>query len=180
MTEIGFYHLTRSTLGEALPRLLERALAAGHKILLKAPNPAEVERLNKLLWTYDAASFLPHGSAEDGWAAEQPIYLTAGDENPAGAGLGCQCGGAEDGWSAEQPIYLTAGDENPAGAALGCQCGGAEVSVEGYNRVLDLFDGGDEDAVSAARDRWRRYKAAGHKLTYWQQNPNGGWAERKA
>ena len=149
MTEIGFYHLTRSTLGEALPRLLERALAAGHKILLKAPNPAEVERLNKLLWTYDAASFLPHGSAEDGWAAEQPIYLTAGDENPAAAGLGCQCGGAE-------------------------------VSVESFNRVLDLFDGGDEDAVSAARDRWRRYKAAGHKLTYWQQNPNGGWAERKA
>src|ERR1700744_2953369 len=95
MTEIGFYHLTRSTLGEALPRLLERALAAGHRILLKAPNPAEVERLNKLLWTYDAASFLPHGSAEDGWSAEQPIYLTAGDENPAGAGLGCQCGGAE-------------------------------------------------------------------------------------
>jgi len=149
MTEIGFYHLTRSTLGEALPRLLERALAAGHKILLKAPNPAEVERLNKLLWTYDAASFLPHGSAEDGWSSEQPIYLTAGDENPAGAGLGCQCGGAE-------------------------------VSVDGFNRVLDLFDGGDEDAVSAARDRWRRYKAAGHKLTYWQQNPNGGWAERKA
>lgn len=150
MTEIGFYHLTRSTLGEALPRLLERALAAGHKILLKAPNPAEVERLNKLLWTYDPNSFLPHGSAEDGWAAEQPIYLTAGDENPAGAGLGCQCGGAE------------------------------LSGVEGFNRVLDLFDGGDEDAVSAARDRWRRYKAAGHKLTYWQQNPNGGWAERKA
>jgi DNA polymerase-3 subunit chi len=150
MTEIGFYHLTKSTLGEALPRLLERALAAGHKILLKAPNPAEVERLNKLLWTYDPSSFLPHGSAADGWEAEQPIYLTAGDENPAQAGLGCQCGGAELG------------------------------AVDGFTRVLDLFDGGDEDAVSAARERWKRYRAAGHKLTYWQQNPNGGWAERKA
>jgi DNA polymerase-3 subunit chi len=150
MTEIGFYHLTRSTLGEALPRLLERALAAGHRILVKAPNPAEVERLNKLLWTYGEASFLPHGSSEDGWEAEQPIYLTAGDETPNGADLGCQCGGAE----------LT--------------------STGSFKRILDLFDGADEDAVAAARDRWRRYKAAGHTLKYWQQNPNGGWAERKA
>jgi DNA polymerase III subunit chi len=150
MVEIGFYHLTRSTLGEALPRLLERALGAGHRILVKAPNPAEVERLNKLLWTYGEASFLPHGSAEDGWAAEQPIYLTADDDNPNGAGLGCQCGGAE------------------------------LASIGSFTRILDLFDGSDEDAVAAARDRWRRYKAAGHSLTYWQQNPNGGWAERKA
>jgi DNA polymerase III subunit chi len=150
MVEIGFYHLTRATLEEALPRLLERALAAGNRILLKAPSPAEVERLNKLLWTYSEGSFLPHGSAEDGAAADQPIYLTAGDEIPNDAALGCQCGGAEiDG-------------------------------IERFKRILDLFEGGDEAALAAARERWRRYKAAGHALTYWQQNPNGGWAERKA
>jgi DNA polymerase-3 subunit chi len=150
MVEIGFYHLTRATLEEALPRLLERALGAGHRILVKAPSPTEVERLNKLLWTYGEASFLPHGSAADGWEAEQPIYLTAGDENPNGADLGCQCGGAEF------------------------------AATEGLKRILDLFDGGDEAAVAAARDRWRRYKAAGHVLKYWQQNPDGRWAERKA
>jgi DNA polymerase-3 subunit chi len=150
LAEIGFYHMTRSTLGEALPRLLERALGAGHKVVVKAPNQVEVERLNTLLWTYGEASFLPHGSAEDGWEAEQPIYLTSGDEVPNGAGVGCQCGGAEFG------------------------------EVGRFTRVLDLFDGGDDDAVAAARGRWRRYKAAGHKLTYWQQNPSGGWAERKA
>jgi DNA polymerase-3 subunit chi len=150
MVEIGFYHLTRSTLEEALPRLLERAVAAGHRILLKAPNPGEVERLNKLLWTHGEGSFLPHGSAADGFAAEQPIYLTSGDEIPNGAALGCQCLGAEI------------------------------AAIERFNRILDLFDGGDEAALASARERWRRYKAAGHALTYWQQNPNGGWAERKA
>jgi DNA polymerase-3 subunit chi len=150
VTEIGFYHLTRSSLGEALPRLLERALGAGHRIVLKAPNPAEVMRLNQLLWTYGEASFLPHGSAEDGWAGEQPIYLTSFDEIPNGARIGCQCGGAE------------------------------LASLARLDRLLDLFDGGDADAVAAARERWRRYKSAGHMLTYWQQNPNGGWAERKA
>jgi DNA polymerase-3 subunit chi len=150
VTEIGFYHLTRSSIGEALPRLLERAVAAGHRILVRAASEAEVERLNSLLWTYGEASFLPHGSAEDGWSAEQPVYLTADDEVPNGAKLGCQCGGAEF----------------------------AEIGQ--FARVLDLFDGGDEDAVAAARDRWRRYKAGGHALTYWQQSPTGGWAERKA
>lgn len=142
--------MTRSTLGDALPRLLERAFGAGHRVVVKAPNPAEVARLNTLLWTYGEASFLPHGSAEDGREAEQPIYLTAGDEVPNGAGIGCQCGGAEF---------------NEVGR---------------FARVLDLFDGGDDLVVEAARTRWRRYKIEGHKLTYWQQNPNGGWAERKA
>ncbi|MGB8840118.1 MAG: DNA polymerase III subunit chi [Aliidongia sp.] len=150
MVEIGFYHLTRSTLDQALPRLLERAFGAGHRILLKAPDVIETERLNRLLWTYGEGSFLPHGSAVDGRAEEQPIYLT------------CE-------------------DDNPNGATLGCQCGGAELAVvERFGRVLDLFEGSDEQAVAAARERWRRYTAAGHTLVYWQQNPNGGWAERKA
>ena len=32
LTEVGFYHLTRSTLEEALPRLLEKAYAAGSRV----------------------------------------------------------------------------------------------------------------------------------------------------
>ena len=41
-----------------------------------------------------------------------------------------------------------------------------------------MFDGNDADAVEAARERWRRAKAAGHTLTYWQQTETG-W-EKKA
>jgi DNA polymerase-3 subunit chi len=149
MTEIGFYHLQRSPLEEALPRLLEKALGAGMRVLVRAGSEAEVERLVLTLWTHDAGSFLPHGSARDGHAADQPVYLTATDENPNGAELLAQVGGAE----------------MPDPAA--------------FKRCLDLFDGGNEDQVAAARGRWKRYQAAGHQLTYWQQKPNGGW-ERKA
>ena len=46
-----------------------------------------------------------------------------------------------------------------------------------YARVADLFDGNDGDAVEAARDRWRRAKAAGHTLTYWQQT-GAGWEKK--
>jgi len=149
MTDIGFYHLQRSPLEEALPRLLEKALGAGLKALVRTPSEAEAERLAQLLWVYDPNSFLPHGTARDGHAAEQPIYLTADDENPNGAELLAQIGGAE------------------------------MPDLAPFKRCLDLFDGGDDDQVAAARARWKRYAAAGHQLTYWQQKPNGGW-EKKA
>ena len=50
--------------------------------------------------------------------------------------------------------------------------------VEQFNRCLDLFDGNDELAVAAARERWKAAKAGGHQLTYWQQTERGGWEKR--
>jgi DNA polymerase-3 subunit chi len=148
MAEIGFYHLQRSPLSAALPKLLEKALAASFRVLVLASAQAEAERLAELLWTYDPASFLPHGTAKDGWPAEQPIYLTALEENPNQAEMLIQTGGAEHG-------------------GLGA-----------FRRVLDLFDGNDPDALAAARARWKRYKEAGHALAYWQQKPSGGWEQK--
>ncbi len=149
MTQVGFYHLTRSRLDEVLPRLLERVLGAGHRVVVKAGDAAEVERLDALLWTFEEGSFLPHGSARDGWEAEQPIYLTETDDNPAAADVLCLTGGTE----AAEPDRFT--------------------------RILDVFDGANEQALAAARDRWRRHKAAGRGVSYWQQKPGGGW-EKKA
>ncbi len=85
MTEVGFYHLTRSTLDEALPRLLEKAYAAGNRVLVRVGDPERLELLNRALWTYGKESFLPHGTRSDGFAEEQPIYLTTQVENPNGA-----------------------------------------------------------------------------------------------
>lgn len=86
-TRIGFYHLQLWPLEKALPALLEKAQAGGHKVVVMAGSPERVASLDNLLWTYDPASWLPHGSARDGDAAEQPIWLTALDENPNGAGI---------------------------------------------------------------------------------------------
>ncbi len=148
MTDIAFYHLQRSPLGAVLPKLLEKALSVPLRVLVLAPAEAEVERLNQLLWTYDPDSFLPHGSGKDGWPDQQPIYLTAIEENPNGAEMLVQVGGAE------------------------------HASPGAFRRVLDLFDGNDEAALAGARERWRRYKGGGHNLTYWQQRGTGGWEQK--
>jgi len=78
MAEIGFYHLLTTPLERALPRLLERASGQGHRIVIRAASPERVEHLDALLWTYEDASFLPHGSGRDGNPAAQPIWLNDG------------------------------------------------------------------------------------------------------
>jgi len=143
VAEIGFYHLLATPLERALPRLLERARAGGYRIVVRAASAERVEHLSALLWTYDEASFLPHGSARDGNAANQPIWLSDGQENP------------------NEATMLVLVD------------GGEAEDLASFTRCADLFDGNDSAAVGAARERWRRAAAAGHTLTYWQQTAAG-------
>ena len=74
MTEVGFYHLTRSTLAQALPRLLTRTLAAGQRALVLGPRPEALEALSAALW--EQPEWLPHGTQADGDPDLQPIWLT--------------------------------------------------------------------------------------------------------
>jgi DNA polymerase-3 subunit chi len=149
MTEVGFYHLTRTPLERALPKLLERALASGLRAVVMAGSAERVAALDAALWTYEQLSFLPHGSARDGEPELQPIWLTAEDENPNGA----------------QVLVLTDG--------------AASQHVGDYARCLDMFDGRDPEAVQAARGRWKLFRDAGHALAYWQQNEAGGWERKE-
>ncbi len=143
MTEVRFYHLQRTPLEKALPRLLAKALDGGMRAVVLAASEERVEALSAALWTFDQASFLPHGTARDGNPDEQPIYLTTAEENPNGARLLVLIDGVE-------PAFL-----------------------DRFERCADLFDGNDGQAVEAARARWRRLQKGSHSLSYWQQNPQG-------
>ena len=56
---------------------------------------------------------------------------------------------------------------------------GAEVAVapDAYQRVILLFDGGNEAELAAARRQWSRLKGEGFSLAYWQQE-GAGWSRR--
>ena len=148
MTEVGFYHLQTTALERALPRLLAKAYEAGMRAVVLAGSEERIEALNATLWTFDPASFLPHGSARDGDVDAQPIYLTTEEENPNAAAL------------------------------LVCADGVEPAFLDTFERCLDVFDGNDSEAVAAARARWTRLKEAGHDLTYWQQTAAGGWEKK--
>lgn len=149
MGEARFYHLQRSALERALPRLLLKTLERGWRAVVLAGSPERVEALNQHLWTFDPGAFLPHGSVNDGFADRQPVWLTCVEENPNNANVLMLV----DGMAAEQ--------------------------LAGYDVVCDIFDGGDDEAVAAARRRWSACKTSGLERSYWQENERGGW-ERKA
>jgi DNA polymerase-3 subunit chi len=148
LTDVAFYHLEKSPLEAALPALLEKTLSAGKRAVVMAGSVERVESLCALLWTYGRDTWLPHGSAKDGNAADQPVWLTEQDENPNGA----------------QFLFLTDG--------------AASRRMADYERCFEIFDGNDEAAVEAARGRWKEYADAGFGLAYWQQGPGGGWQSK--
>ncbi len=148
MTEIRFYHLQRTALEAALPPMLEKTLERGQRAVVMAGSEERVEHLTDHLWTYNDRSFLPHGSARDGHADMQPVWLTTADENPNGA----------------QVLFLTDGTTSG--------------HVADYQLCVELFDGNNEPAVQAAQERWKDYKNGGHQLTYWQQTPAGRWEQK--
>jgi len=149
MVEVRFYHLVRTTLERALPELLEKCVDRGWRAVVMAGSEERVEQLAHLLWTYHDRSFLPHGTRRDGEPDRQPIWLTDEDENPNGAKV------------------LFAVD------------GAVSAHPDRFERICDLFDGNDPEALEAARGRWRAMKAAGHTLVYWQQDEAGRWREKQ-
>ncbi len=148
MSDVRFYHLTRSSLEAVLPVMLEKTLGRAQRAVVVAGSAERVESLNGHLWTYRDRGFLPHGSEKDGFAEDQPVWLTDRDENPNGA----------------QVLFLADG-------AVSSRLADFEICAV-------LFDGQDEAAVAAARAQWRDCKAGGHQVTYWQENEAGGWEKK--
>ena len=83
MTDIGFYHMTRSTLSQTLPQLLVRTLASGQRALVVGPDAASLDALSNALWAQPA--WLPHGTVADGDPHLQPIWLSIDAEPLNGA-----------------------------------------------------------------------------------------------
>jgi DNA polymerase-3 subunit chi len=150
MTEIQFYHLTSTPLERALPKLLEKALQGGFRTLVLMGSDEKAEAMNDQLWVYDAASFLPHGTAKDGSDEDQPIYLSTKAHNPNHADL----------------LVVTDGSELEFDPTL--------------KRVLDIFDGTDDAATANARKRWKKYQSEGHQVTYVKQTAAGSWEKQAA
>ena len=57
--------------------------------------------------------------------------------------------------------------------------GATPENLSDFDRILDIFDGNDAQAVAKARSRWADYKKTGCELAYLRQTESGGW-EKKA
>ena len=148
MPEVGFYHLSRTPMPRALSRLLGRTLQVGERALVSCRDEAQVKALDAALWLNEEPDWLPHGTAAGADPLEQPIWLSTGVEAANGARF----------------LFLVDAEST--------------ALPTGFTRVFDVFDGGLQPVVAAARRRWQAAGLAGIAPSYWQEGPSG-W-EHKA
>ena len=150
MTEVLFYHLENQPVERVLPPLLEKSLERGWRVVVQAASEERADALDSHLWTYRDDSFLPHGTWRDRDAADQPIILAVNGDNP-----------------------------NNASVRFLIDCSELPGDAEGYERLVLVFNGGDEEATAAAPAAGSASKSRGFDVTYWQPDEQGRW-QRKA
>lgn len=148
MSEVLFYHLTESTLEDALPPLVEKSLERGWKAVVQVGGEERRNALDAHLWTYRDDSFLAHGTEHDAHPHLQPVILTCGVSNPNAAAI----------------RFLVDGADPP--------------DISSYERAVIMFDGHDADQLARARGHWKMLKDQGHQVTYWQQGPDRRWERK--
>lgn len=106
---------------------------------------ARLPQMDKYLWTYRDNSFLPHGRDDEPLSDRQPICLSSS---------------AATSGAADCVLLL---DQT-------------EIDMEdSAARCIILIEGQKSDSVSHERARWKRLKADGAEMSYWQQNDRGEW-----
>jgi len=148
MADILFYHLTESTLEDALPPLVEKSTQRGWRVVIQSGTEERRDALDAHLWTFRDDSFLAHATDREAHPTEQPILLTTGKANDNGAAI----------------RFLVDGAEPP--------------DLAGYQRAVFMFDGHDAGQLETARAHWKAMKAAGHEVTYWQQAADRRWERK--
>ena len=147
--EIRFYHLMTMPVEKALPKLLEKIITQGRRVLILTDSEEHAETLTTQLWTYHPSSFLPHGTHKDGFVEDQPIFLTSTEENPN---------------KAEILIVLN---------------GKSPQFIETFKQCLFVFEDADTSKKNAAIKEWEAYQNKPYLLSYWMQKSDGSWEKTK-
>ena len=137
MTSIDFYFNSADKLQVAC-RLAGKAIAQGKRLLIYAPQADSAQRIDRLLWTWQATGFVPHCAAHDPLASETPVLIAS----------------AADAHAACDVLLNLAPDTPPA--------------FERYERLLELVGQDEEDRRAARERyrfyRERGFRIADHDL----------------
>ena len=137
MTSVDFYFNAADKLQVAC-RLASKAMAQGKRLLIYAPQADTAQRIDRLLWTWQATGFVPHCAAHDPLACETPVLIAS----------------AADAHTVCDVLLNLAPDTPPA--------------FERYERLLELVAQDDEDRRAARERykfyRQRGYRIADHDL----------------
>lgn len=149
MTEVLFYHLERQPLERVLPILVEKSLERGWRAAIRTGKAERVRDLDEMLWTYAETSFLPHSNENDSDLDKEPALITTSEQFA----------------NAPNVIFLV-------------ERAGFPADISAFERVVYMFDGRDDEALTEARVQWKDIRGKGLESTYWQQDENGRWQKK--
>ena len=80
MTNVRFYHNASDRLRAACA-ITAKAVAAGHKVIVFAPDALTARSYDEKLWSQPPHGFIPHVSAESPLAARTPVLIAGSLDN---------------------------------------------------------------------------------------------------
>lgn len=131
------FHFNVADRAEYACRLLRKAVRKGARVTV-AGAPADLNHLDRMLWSFDPLEFVPHVMLRRGEAPvprlrTTPVWLVA-DVAEAG----------------HHDVLLNLFDDAPPG-------------FESFARVIEIVTADDQDR-QAARLRWKHYAARGYPI----------------
>ena len=148
MSEVFFYHLTKTTLEIALPKILERALSEKWSIEIRTSANTNLDEISNAIWRGPEESFLPHCLEDHEDLQDYPIVLC---KSPLKDWRDCL-------------IVVDQADLK-------------ENEVKNYKRVCLIFDAKIEVELSKARKSWKKLSEEGIKTIYWSED-KGRWVKK--
>lgn len=136
MTSIDFYFNAGDRF-EVACRLAGKALRQKKRVLIYAPQPEVAQKIDRMLWTAQAVSFIPHCAAHDPLAAATPVLIAAQASDPAPAAAACE-------------VLLNLSPECPP-------------FFERHERLLEIVAREDEE-LRAGRTRYAFYQRRGYQI----------------
>jgi DNA polymerase-3 subunit chi len=136
MTKIEFHHNAPDKF-TAAARLISAAVTGGARVLVYAPERDIAKRIDSVLWTHAALSFVPHVAADSPLARETPVVIAGTLEHPAVAD--------------HNQVLVNLDGELPPSFAR-------------FERLIEIVGTDDADRLPA-RTRFRFYRDRGYPLT---------------
>lgn len=132
--KVHFYHNAGEPLLLAC-ELIGRACAQGRKLAVQLADHERARAFDRLLWTFDAGSFIPHALHDSALASRSAVVIGSVEASPR--------------WPCHDILFNLTSTPEPASADF---------------RLIVEIVGRSDAARQPARQRWLRYRAQGCEL----------------
>ena len=137
---VQFYHNTPDPLTLAC-ELVARAHDSGRKVVVRMPDEASAQVLDRMLWTHERLTFIPHVLQDSPLAGETPIVIASAADTSAAVGKPL--------WPHTDMLFNLAPDLPPA--------------YPDFKLVVEIVSQREADKLPA-RARWTQYRERGLTL----------------